>query len=74
GKKKVGARVEAKLGMPLDIPGLSELADIKVEVKETRMFGADIILDVRRIKAVYDVAIKLSESEKDAENPGLEGE
>ena len=74
GKKKVGARVEAKLGMPLDIPGLSELADIKVEVKETRMFGADIIMDVRRIKAVYDVAIKLSESEKDAENPGLEGE
>ena len=74
GKKKVGARVEAKLGLPENILFMSELGEIKVEVKKTRKSGADIILDVRRIKAVYDIAIKLSEGEKDAENPGLEGE
>lgn len=73
GKNKAYARVEAKLGIPQNIPGL-ELDEIKVEVEETRISGADIILDVRRIKALYDIAGKLAENEKDTENPGLEEE
>lgn len=74
GKNKASARVEAKLGIPQDIPGLSELGEIKVEVKKTRLFGADSILDVRRVKAIYDIAEKLAGSEKDTKISELEGE
>ena len=74
GKNNVSAKVEAKLGMSMDIPGMSELGEIEVEVKETRKFGADIILDVRRVKAVYDIAEKLAGSENDTEISELEGE
>ena len=73
GKNNVTARVEAELGMSQSIPGLSELGEIKVEVKEKRLFGSDIILDVRRIKAVYDIANKLTVDEKN-KIPELEGE
>ena len=74
GKNNVSAKVEAKLGMSMDIPGMSELGEIEVEVKGMRKFGADIILDVRRVKAVYDIAEKLAGSENDTEIPELEGE
>jgi len=74
GKNRALARVEAKLGMPQNIPGMSELGEIKVEVKEKRLFGADVILDVKRIKAVYDIAVKLSESGENTEIPSLEEE
>ena len=74
GKNKVNARVEAKLGMSQNIPGMSDLSEIKTEVKETRRFGADIILDVRRIRAIYDIADKLAGSGNDDKTPDLEEE
>lgn len=74
GKNNVSAKVEAKLGMSKDIPGMSELGEIEVEVKGMRKFGADIILDVRRVKAVYDIAERLAGSENDTEISELEGE
>ena len=74
GKNNAAVRVEAKLGMSQDLPGLSELGEIKIEVKEKRMSGADIIMDVRRIKAFYDIANKLIENETDKRKPELEVE
>lgn len=74
GKNNVTARVEAKLAMSQGLPGLSELGEIKTEVKEKRMSGADIILDVRRIKAIYDVAEKIVGSVTDEEKPEMEEE
>ena len=74
GKNNVTARVEAKLAMSQDLPGLSELGEIKTEVKEKRMSGADIILEVRRIKAIYDVAEKIVGSVTDEEKPEMEEE
>jgi hypothetical protein len=74
GKNNVTARVEAKLAMSQDLPGLSELGEIKTEVKEKRMSGADIILDVRRIKAIYDVAEKIVGSVTDEKKPEMEEE
>jgi len=74
GKNGVTAKVEAKLAMSQNLPGLSELGEIKTEVKEKRMSGADIILDVRRIKAIYDIADKIVGSEKDKEEVETEEE
>ena len=74
GKNNVTARVEAKLAMSQELPGLSELGEIKTEVKEKRMSGADIILDVRRIKAIYDMAEKIVGSKTDEEIPEMEEE
>ncbi|MBO4785162.1 MAG: hypothetical protein IKS60_06100 [Lachnospiraceae bacterium] len=74
GKNSVTAKVEAKLAMSQNLPGLSELGEIKTEVKEKRMSGADIILDVRRIKAIYDIADKIVGSEKDKEEVETEEE
>ena len=74
GKNHVTARVEAELGMSQSIPGLSELGKINVEVKEKRMFGSDIILDVRRIKAAYDIANKFAGKEENKNIAELEGE
>ena len=74
GMNNVTARVEAKLALSQDLPGLSKLGEIKTEVKEKRMFGADIILDVRRIKAIYDIADKIVGSETENEKPEMEEE
>ena len=74
GKNNVTARVEAELAMSQNLPGLSELGEIKTEVKEKRMSGADIILDVRRIKAIYDIAEKIVGSVTDEEKPEPEEE
>ena len=74
GKNNVTARVEAELAMSQNLPGLSELGEIKTEVKEKRMSGADIILDVRRIKAIYDIAEKIVGSVTDEEKPETEEE
>ena len=74
GRNSVTAKVEAKLAMSQNLPGLSELGEIKTEVKEKRMSGADIILDVRRIKAIYDIADKIVGSEKDKEEVETEEE
>ena len=74
GKNNVTASVEAKLAMSQNLPGLSGLGEIKTEVKEKRMSGADIILDVRRIKAVYDIANKIVGSETENEKPEMEEE
>lgn len=74
GKNNITAGVKANLGMSHSLPGLSKLGEIKVEVKEKRMFGSDIILDVRRIKAVYDIANKLSGNEGNKNITESEGE
>lgn len=64
GKNSVAASIEGKLEISESLLGLSELSGIKAEVKKSRMHGADIILDTRRIKALYDAADGLIKEEK----------
>ncbi|MCR5847889.1 MAG: pilus assembly protein [Lachnospiraceae bacterium] len=60
---KVNIKMNAALNVPSDIAGISELDNISVGVSKKRWFGADIISDVRRIKALYDLAEELSQKD-----------
>ncbi len=63
-KYKVSAKVETKLNIPLNLPGLSRLVNLKSEIKKRRLYGADLIYDVKRIKAIAELLKKGEDSEE----------
>lgn len=58
---KIRATIEAEAGISDNIPFATKLNEIKSEVVERRLSGADLIMDVRRIKALYDIVKNLTD-------------
>ena len=71
---KVSAGVESRLDVAADNAILSTLGEIKISVTKKRMDGAKIISDIRRVKALYDIANNLIESENKDLSETSEGE
>ena len=63
GAKKVTAGIECKLNVPMNENVLATLGELKVEITKKRMDAAGIIADVRRVKALYDIADKYINSD-----------
>ncbi len=63
-KNYVKASVETKLNIGSDLDILNNMSDIEVNIKKRRMHGADLINDVRRIKALYDIGKDLFDDEE----------
>ena len=71
---KVTAGIESRLDVAADNAVLSTLGEIKISVTKRRMDGAKIISDIRRVKALYDIANNLIESENKDLSETAEGE
>ena len=56
--------METKLNIGSDLDILNNMSDIEVNIKKRRMHGADLINDVRRIKALYDIGKDLFDDEE----------
>ncbi|MCR4649008.1 MAG: pilus assembly protein [Lachnospiraceae bacterium] len=67
-KYSVSAKVETKLNIPLNLPGISKLTDLKAEIKKRRLYGADLIYDVKRIKAIAEFLKENEEGDGEGEN------
>lgn len=68
GAKKVTVTVEGKLNVPMSENILSSLSEIELKVTKKRMDAAGIIADVRRVKALYDIADKIINSDDNSDN------
>ena len=68
GAKKVTVTVAGKLNVPMNENILSSLTEIELKVTKKRMDAAGIIADVRRVKALYDIADKIINSDDNSDN------
>ena len=66
--RKVIASVDTKLNVPINLPIISDFNMLSVKVSKRRMQGADLINDVRRIKALYDIINGLTEDGNEEES------
>ena len=64
-KSEVTAEITASLAVPDGLLGLGDIKDISVTVSKKRTDPAGIISDVRRVKALMDMAEKIGGSENE---------
>lgn len=67
-KRKVSASISTTFAVPQNVPVLSELRETEMEIEKVRMSAAELISDVRRIKALYDFAKGFIDDNKETLN------
>ncbi len=73
GAQKVKAGIECTLNVPMDENVLSNLGELKVEITKKRMDAAGIIADVRRVKALMEIADKYINTDEGISEENMEG-